>query len=268
MRNTALKRILLLSSALALIVTIYICVEEIKKRNTPADFNVSVISQQETSSIDISKYSSNILLTTAAKQNITLKQNVELDVPFVNQNPELPTGCEITSLTCVLLYWGFDIDKQTLAKNYLPMSNESGEGMFIHYFFGSPWQTSGMGCFAPTIVTAANHFLNDNQSAKKAHSISYSSVNTLFSELCNGNPVIVWTSFNYDEKDVTYKDIEQPDGSHFSWPSYEHCVVLSGYDLEKNTVTLTDPTYGIVQRNLDDFTYFYQKYFYQAVVIK
>lgn len=268
MKNIVLKRILLLSSVFALIVTIYICVEEIKKKNIPADFDVSVISQQETSSVDTSKYSSNIILTTAAEQDITLKQSVELDVPFVNQNPELPTGCEVTSLTCVLLYLGFDIDKETLAKNYLPMSNEIGEGMFINYFFGSPWLNSGMGCFAPTIVTAANNFLKDNQTEKKAHSISYSSINTLFSELSNGNPVIVWTSFNYDEKDVTYKDIAQPNGSYFSWPSYEHCVVLSGYNLEENTVTLTDPTYGIVQRNLDDFTYFYQKYFYQAVVIK
>lgn len=268
MKNIVLKRILLISSALALIITIYICVEEIKKRNTPTDFKVSVISQQETSSVDTSKYSSNIILTTAAENDITFEQTVELDVPFVNQNPELPTGCEITSLTSVLLYLGFNIDKQTLARNYLPMSNETGEGMFINYFFGSPWQTSGMGCFAPAIVTAANNFLTYNQSDKKAYSISYSSVNTLFSELSNGNPVIVWTSFNYNEKEIIYKDIAQPNGSHFSWPSYEHCVVLSGYDLENNTVTLTDPTYGIVQRNLDDFTYFYQKYFYQAVVIK
>ena len=120
---------------------------------------MSVISQQETSSVDTSKYSSNIILTTAAENNITFEQSVELDVPFVNQNPELPTGCEITSLTSVLLYLGFNIDKETLARNYLPMSNEAGEGMFINYYFGSPWQTSGMGCFAPAIVTAANNFL-------------------------------------------------------------------------------------------------------------
>ena len=74
MKNIVLKRILLISSALALIITVYICVEDIKKRNTPTDFEVDVISQQERSSVDTSKYSSNIILTTAAENNITFEQ--------------------------------------------------------------------------------------------------------------------------------------------------------------------------------------------------
>ena len=34
-----------------------------------------------------------------------------LDVPQILQNPELPNGCEITSLCEVLRYLGFDADK-------------------------------------------------------------------------------------------------------------------------------------------------------------
>ncbi|MDY3256762.1 MAG: C39 family peptidase, partial [Ruminococcus callidus] len=33
-----------------------------------------------------------------------------INVEAVLQNPELPTGCEITSLTTVLNYWGYDVD--------------------------------------------------------------------------------------------------------------------------------------------------------------
>lgn len=45
-----------------------------------------------------------------------------LPVPQVLQNPELPNGCEITSLCEVLRYWGFAADKCDLADHYLPRS--------------------------------------------------------------------------------------------------------------------------------------------------
>ncbi len=50
-----------------------------------------------------------------------LPSTVQLDVENILQNPELPNGCEITSAAIVLNYLGFDIDKVTLAENYLPM---------------------------------------------------------------------------------------------------------------------------------------------------
>ena len=34
-----------------------------------------------------------------------------LDVDAIYQRPELPTGCEVTSLTALLQYLGFDVDK-------------------------------------------------------------------------------------------------------------------------------------------------------------
>ena len=43
----------------------------------------------------------------------------------LNQNPELPTGCEITSLTSVLNYYGCNVDKTTMADEYLKKGNGS-----------------------------------------------------------------------------------------------------------------------------------------------
>ena len=37
--------------------------------------------------------------------------------PCLNQLPELPTGCEVTSLTMVLNYLGYDADKTDIAAN-------------------------------------------------------------------------------------------------------------------------------------------------------
>lgn len=206
--------------------------------------------------------------TTAADSDRILPDSAQLNVPYISQYPQLPTGCEITSLTEALAYYGFEIDKEVLAENYLPMKYERTTGCFVNYFFGSPWSSHGSGCFAPAITTAANAFLKDRQSERKAVTISYASVHTLFEQVASGYPVIVWTSFDYDRAEVTYTEIELDNGRSFSWPNNEHCVVLSGYDLNADTVTLADPAYGIVERSIDEFTYFYQKYFYQAVVIK
>src|SRR4051794_39043811 len=41
--------------------------------------------------------------------------SVLLDVPYIGQNPELPRGCEVTSLAMMLNYVGVSADKMTLA---------------------------------------------------------------------------------------------------------------------------------------------------------
>ena len=47
------------------------------------------------------------------------RRSNRLNVKCVLQNPELPTGCEITALTIVLNYLGYDVDKLTMADKYL-----------------------------------------------------------------------------------------------------------------------------------------------------
>lgn len=206
--------------------------------------------------------------TTAAASTDEIPDQYQLDIPYISQYPQLPTGCEITSLAMVLNYYGYSIDKEDLARNYLPMKSVQEDGCYINYFYGSPWSKNGSGCFSPAITTAANKYFSAVDSSYRAETLSYSAVKTLLAEVASGNPVVVWSSFNFDDTEVTYRDITFSNGQTFSWPENEHCIVLSGYNLDDNTVTIADPARGILTHSMDEFTYFYQKYYYQAVVIR
>jgi len=198
---------------------------------------------------------------------ITMQQPyMLLPVEHISQLPELPTGCEITALTTVLNYLGFNTDKLNMAENYLKYA-DSFEGNFYDYFIGDPTQGNGWGCFAPAITLAAQEFLEDNNSTLKAHNISGASLQTLFEEVADGNPVIVWSTSKWGTE-TTYTPIKINGNTVFNWPSNEHCVVLTGFNLEKNTVYISDPLDDIVERDLTEFAKAYSAYYKQAVVIK
>lgn len=138
-------------------------------------------------------------------------RRVQLPVTYLSQYPELPTGCEVTSLTTVLNYLGYKVSKETMADNYLPKCNFS-DGTFWDYFIGNPRDDDAFGCYATPIVTAHDDFVQ--------------------------------------------------------WIAPEHCVVMIGYDLDQNTVTLSDPLQGIITVDLDTANTRYRQMCSQAVVIK
>lgn len=189
-----------------------------------------------------------------------------IPVRHIAQNPELPTGCEITSLTMVLNYLGYNVSKTYMADNYLDRL-ETFDGSFYDYYIGNPYESASWGCFAPAITRSASRFLADNNSSLKAHNISGAPLQTLFDEISDGNPVIVWSTSKWGTP-TTYSSIRLNDNIVFNWPSNEHCVVLTGFNLEKNTVFIADPLSDIVERDLTEFAAAYSAYYRQAVVIK
>lgn len=77
---------------------------------------------------------------------------VVLPVENIQQNPELPTGSEITSAAIVLNYYGIKCDKTDLL-NYLPMSKRPADSTapWVNpndYFCGDPRETdNSYGCY-------------------------------------------------------------------------------------------------------------------------
>ena len=116
----------------------------------------------------------------------------------LNQNPELPTGCEITSLTSVLNYYGCNV------KEILGM-------------------------------------------------------------VAQGDPIVIWNTIDmrqpYESKTFVFN------GKEYTWMSPEHCVVITGYDLNKNIVYIMDPMEGNITRNLETFQSRYEEMHSQAVYI-
>lgn len=192
----------------------------------------------------------------------------EIDMELINQEPELPTGCESVALTMVLRYYGFDLKKTDIAQNYLIMSKDDN---YVVGFVGNPFSHFGSGCYAPGIADTANLFLTSKNSKLTAVNITGAPLDELMSYVEQDIPVIVWVTSNYK---TIYRDDKKQgnpivyNGITYEWTNEEHCVVLSGFDKSTNTVTIFDSINGKLQMNKDEFYDVYQYMYNMAVVIK
>lgn len=188
-----------------------------------------------------------------------------LDVPEVLQKPELPTGCESVALTMALQYEGFELSKTTIATEFLIYNRET-DNLALGYI-GDPFSEEGAGCFAPAIAATADDFFADQQLPYAAYDITDSTMEELLSYVAAGTPVIVWSTMYMAEPEFTREDSEY-NGKTYRWYTQEHCVVLSGYDLEASTLQINDPLEGIVTRDLEEFKRIYNLTGQNAVVLK
>ena len=182
------------------------------------------------------------------------------------QNPELPTGCEVTSLCEVLVYYGFNIDKVTLADNYLPKYYYN-EGNTSDAFIGNPHSESGWGCEAPVIVKTANSYLSSVRSNYIAKDLTGTDFKDVLQNIASGKPLIVWTTSGLQVPNFqTYWQTQN--GKDFRFTIGEHCVVIYGYDISNNTLYIADPIAGNVILPLDSFENIYNQMGKQTVIIE
>lgn len=162
-----------------------------------------------------------------------------LCVPVIAQNPELPTGCEVTSLTMVLRYLGYDVDKLTLADEFLP-KGEIGKTHPDVAFIGNPRDEHSYGANAPVLVKTANEYLNSVNAKHDAYWITSSDVEDLMEYIHNGYPVMIWVT--RDMEDGYYSTKWTIDEVEVQWYAREHCMVLIGYT--NRYYVLADPLSG------------------------
>lgn len=186
--------------------------------------------------------------------------------PFeaICQYPELPTGCEMTSLAMALNYSGVPADKCDIADNYLD-KGEVGTVDFRAAFAGDPRDESSYGCYAPVVVNAANRYLQAAQSTLRAEDLSGTEFEELFPYIDAGIPVIVWGT--QDCAEGHYSVTWNVNGVDLTWYTPEHCMVLVGY--EESLAWVADPIYGDVRSyDRETFKSRYEALYRQAVVIR
>ena len=150
----------------------------------------------------------------------------------------------------LLNYWGETITVDSFIDDYLPKSTNfyTKNGIYYgpspyEYFIGDPRTEQSYGCMAPVIQHAMDTYYGDNSPVRNVTGLS-------LEELCrryidNDQPVLVWVTIGMVETYLgTSWHLE--DGSVFSWPVNEHCMMLVGYD--KNYYYFNDPYTGKLKK--------------------
>ena len=104
------------------------------------------------------------------------------DAEVISQLPELPTGCEITAVTMMLRYAGYDVNKVQLA-NIMPRSNNGDYG-----FVGNPFSPSGWWIFPTGIAPVVDRFVGHHEIMTGA------SMQRIQDKLKQGHLVVAWVA--------------------------------------------------------------------------
>ncbi|MGN0609148.1 MAG: C39 family peptidase [Oscillospiraceae bacterium] len=195
-------------------------------------------------------------------------QKKYINADMILQNPELPTGCEITSLAMLLNYIGFNADKEILADNYLEKGKYRASDPY-KVFVGDPRSTFAYGCFSDVIAKAAEKYLAkyDKKSEWQVKNMTGCSPENLYAAVDKGHPVIVWATINMKEPKKGAEWVIPETGNKYTWTAGEHCLLLVGYDKIKKTVYLNDPLKGITEYKQSDFEKRFTQMGQHAVII-
>ncbi|MBS4200088.1 C39 family peptidase [Bacillus sp. FJAT-49732] len=178
---------------------------------------------------------------------IRIENKVLIDAPVIKQFPELPRGCEVTTLAMLLGSAGINVDKMSLAeeikKDLTPRTVKNGE---IH--FGNPhkgfvgnmysFNEPGLGVYHEPIMELAESYL-----PKKMVNLSGQSFDELKIPLSDGRPVWVIINSQYRELEDSYFQIWHTKEGKVRVTMKEHSVLITGYD--DQFVYFNDPLTGI-----------------------
>lgn len=195
------------------------------------------------------------------------------NVPVVLQNPLYPHGCEITSLTAVLNYYGMDVSKKIMVDQYLPKDDlVRSNGQWIGpdpavKYAGDPADIeNGMYAFAPVIEKAANSYIKKEQSKLKVKNMTGATKEQILEKVKQGIPVITWVTLDLTAPKM--KDGWTIKGTDREIEMYRnlHVVVVTGY--QNGQMIVMDPLKGYVAHDEDKFFKSFKEMKSQAIVLE
>lgn len=213
----------------------------------------SIISNQSTTRIDnaittTSTTNRVLTTTTTARKTRTTTQTAKprpsvnidtlgshiIDAPILAQKPHFPSGCEAVSAVMLLNYWGETITPDRFIDDWLPKSTRFYTQNGRYYgpdpykcYVGDPRTSQGYGCMAPVIERAINDYYGNQSPLQNVSGLTLPQLCKDY--IANDQPVLVWVSIGMIE---IYGSAQWylEDGTLFTWPANEHCMLLVGYD--------------------------------------
>ena len=200
----------------------------------------------ETKSLTIQAEGKQILVKEPLK-----KQSASLDVPLIKQKPDLYNGCELTSLTMLLQYYGINKTKIELVpemRQDLTEMQISQEGTITYW--GNPntgfvgditGKKQGYSIYHSALIELLKKYIPTGVD------LTRSSFDLLEQQVSKGIPVVVWTTIGYivPQNWVVWDSPLGPIRASFSI----HTVVLVGYDQEH--VYVNDPLTGVKNQRVE-----------------
>lgn len=177
------------------------------------------------------------------EKEFIIKESVLLDIPVISQLPELPRGCEVTSLAMLLQNAGVNVDKmelgQRIEKDPTPYQMKDGQVFFGHPnvgFVGDMYNIDnpGYGVYHKPIKELADKYLPE-----RVVDLTGSHFSELEKSLSNGFPVwIIINSWYSELPPEQFRTWNTPAGEVLI--TYrEHSVLITGFD--KDFVYVNDP---------------------------
>lgn len=169
-----------------------------------------------------------------------------LNVSVIRQMPELPRGCEVTSLAMLLNYSGTKANKMTLAKQVkkdpAKLTRKNGKIYFGHpnygfvgnmYTFNKP----GLGVFHKPIEALAEKY-----KPNRIKNLTGKPFETILSYVSAGHPVWVINTSWFSRVPNSYWQTWHTSHGTVRITYKEHSVVITGYD--SKYVYFNDPLDG------------------------
>ena len=171
-----------------------------------------------------------------------------INVKYIDQSVKYPTGCEtITTIMC-LLYWNVNITPEEFIEQYLDKGDVviKDEQIFgpnpFDKFVGSPYLDFSFGCYEPVIEKALNKLISDKNLNLEIKNLNNVPIDTIIKDYIDKDiPVIFWATMDLKESYYSRTIIVPETGEKYQWKAREHCMLLVGYDKEKNGLYFNDP---------------------------
>lgn len=169
---------------------------------------------------------------------MTMKQEQKLNVPLENQMPDLPNGCEVTSLSMLMNYYGIKVSKNELAETIQHVDSFTDGGKYR----GNPHQgfvghmtiaNAGWCVYNEPLYNVARKYTSHIEN------ITGSDFLSLLKLVSTGHPVMIITTTTFNKVN-NMQTWDTNTGKVNVTPS-SHACVITGYSKPKKVVYVNNP---------------------------